>query len=144
MITFNKLWVYITKKGLKRTDLLEIVSPATLAKLGKNNTVNSETIGKLCDFLECQPGDIMENVTEKSLRENTEKVQNQMNVLLNLMENATGKSIREMMEETKDSIPELNKYLDENGKFDLLSKFDELESVKKISKKPNRKKTPEE
>ena len=50
-------------RGMKRTDLLKpkgILSSPTLAKLGKNEIVSVEIIDKLCDFLDCQPGDIME------------------------------------------------------------------------------------
>ena len=43
----------------KKTDLLSVISSPTLAKLGKNEIVSTETIDKLCKYLKCQPGDIM-------------------------------------------------------------------------------------
>ena len=67
MLTFAKLWVLLSKKGLKKTDLLEVISAPTLAKLSKNENVNSSMIEKLCEFLQCQPGDIMEYVNENKL-----------------------------------------------------------------------------
>ena len=67
MLTFAKLWVLLSKKGLKKTDLLEVISAPTLAKLSKNENVNSSMIEKLCEFLQCQPGDIMEYVNEDKL-----------------------------------------------------------------------------
>ena len=67
MINYGKLWGLLESKGLKKTDLLEVVSSPTLAKLSKNENVNVEIIGKICDFLECQPGDIMENISEKKI-----------------------------------------------------------------------------
>jgi DNA-binding Xre family transcriptional regulator len=46
--------------GKKQKELREIVSPATVNKLHKNQTVTTETINKLCGWLNCQPGDILE------------------------------------------------------------------------------------
>ena len=68
MITYTKLWILLKEKGMKRTDLKEIMSSATLAKLGKNEPVSSTVIEKICDFLKCQPGDIMENVTKEDIQ----------------------------------------------------------------------------
>ncbi len=63
-IKFYKLLDLLNRKGMKKTDLLEVVSSPTLAKLSKNETVKTDVIGKICDFLHCQPGDIMENEEE--------------------------------------------------------------------------------
>jgi len=63
VIVYNKLFAILAMRGMKRTDLLKpkgILSSPTLAKLGKNEIVSVEIIDKLCDFLDCQPGDIME------------------------------------------------------------------------------------
>lgn len=67
MLTFAKLWILMNKRGLKKTDLLEVISAPTLAKLSKNENVNSSMIEKICEFLQCQPGDIMEYVNEEKL-----------------------------------------------------------------------------
>ena len=69
MLSYAKLWTLLESKGMKRTDLKQIISSATLAKLGKNEPINSTVIEKLCAFLNCQPGDIMEYVSEKTLDE---------------------------------------------------------------------------
>lgn len=69
MLSYAKLWTLLESKGMKRTDLKQIISSATLAKLGKNEPINSTVIEKLCAFLDCQPGDIMEYVSEKTLDE---------------------------------------------------------------------------
>ena len=68
MITYTKLWILLKEKGMKRTDLKAIMSSATLAKLGKNEPVSSTVIEKICDYLKCQPGDIMENVTKEDIQ----------------------------------------------------------------------------
>lgn len=61
-IVYYKLFVLLKRRGLKSKDLVEsgLISPATMAKLSKNSTVNTSTIEKLCSFLDVQPGDIME------------------------------------------------------------------------------------
>lgn len=76
MLNFMKLWILLENKGMKKTDLTKnkIISPATLAKLGKNETVTSDTIEKLCGFLDCQPGDIMEYINENQVKEVEEQL----------------------------------------------------------------------
>lgn len=69
MLTYNKLWVLLEKKGMKKTDLKQVISGNTLAKLGKNEPISSTVIEKICAFLKCQPGDIMEYVSEETLNE---------------------------------------------------------------------------
>lgn len=60
MIDYTKLFDLIEIRGMKKTDLLEVISSPTLAKLGKNESVTMETIDKLCIFLGVQPSDIVE------------------------------------------------------------------------------------
>lgn len=64
MMKYYKLFILIDKKGMKRTDLLQIMSSVTLAKLGKGESVTTDVLCKICDFLDCQPNDIMEYVKE--------------------------------------------------------------------------------
>lgn len=59
-VKFYRLWDILTRRGMKRTDLLQVISSPTLAKLAKSESVTTEVIGKICKFLDCQPGDIME------------------------------------------------------------------------------------
>lgn len=60
MIRYYKLFDLLTRRGMKKTDLLKIISSPTLAKLSKGETTTTDIICKICDFLDCQPGDIME------------------------------------------------------------------------------------
>ena len=62
MIVYYKFYDYIKRKKIKIKDIIKStgVSSATLANLGTNKSVTTETIGKLCKFLKCQPSDIME------------------------------------------------------------------------------------
>ena len=64
MMKYYKLFILLDKKGMKRTDLLKIVSSVTWAKLGKGESVTTDILCKICEFLDCQPSDIMEYVKE--------------------------------------------------------------------------------
>lgn len=46
-------------------DLLNVLTSGTLAKLGKGNNIRMGMLDKICSFLDCQPGDIMEYVEEE-------------------------------------------------------------------------------
>jgi putative transcriptional regulator len=61
---YYKLFDHINRKGMKKTDLLEIISGPTLAKLSNGKTVTTDILCKICAFLKLQPGDIMEFVEE--------------------------------------------------------------------------------
>ena len=60
MIVYNKLFSLMVLKGMKKTDLCEIMTSTTVSKLAKNENVTTDTINRICEFLECQPGDILE------------------------------------------------------------------------------------
>lgn len=64
MLRYLKLFALLAGRGMKKTDLYELagLSSPTLAKLSKGGHVSTETIEKICDALDVQPGDIMENV----------------------------------------------------------------------------------
>lgn len=67
-IKYYKLFDLLQRRGLKKTDLLELanISSPTLAKLSKGATVTTEVIEKICNALDCQPADIMENIKEEN------------------------------------------------------------------------------
>lgn len=60
MITYNKLFALLAMRGLKKTDLLEVISSPSLARLSKNETVNIKIVDAICQHLDVQPGDIMQ------------------------------------------------------------------------------------
>lgn len=66
MLSYEPLWKTLISKKMKRTDLVEnnIISPSTLAKLGKNQSVNSSTFDKICNFLNCNLHDVVEYIKE--------------------------------------------------------------------------------
>lgn len=61
-IKYYKLFDLLTRRSMKKTDLLDIahISAPTLAKLTKGETVTTEVIDRICIALDVQPGDIME------------------------------------------------------------------------------------
>lgn len=65
MIRYDKLWQLLESRHIQRTEMLSFISTVTLAKLGKNQNVTTEIIGRICTFLNCQPCDIMEYVPKK-------------------------------------------------------------------------------
>lgn len=66
MISYNKLWKLLIDKNLNKTQfrLLVGISSATLAKLSKNDNVNTDTINSICKTLQCDVSDIMEYIEE--------------------------------------------------------------------------------
>lgn len=69
-IVYNKLFDLLVSKNLKPYDLRKnnIVGVATLEKMRKaEGHIDTRTFEKLCAYLDCQPGDIMEYIAlEKS------------------------------------------------------------------------------
>lgn len=64
MIIYNKLFALLAMRGMKKTDLRPVITSSTLAKLGKNESITTDTVDRICMFLECQPGDIMQVVSD--------------------------------------------------------------------------------
>ena len=66
-ISYNKLWKLLIDKGMNKTDLRTKarLSSGTMAKLGKNENVNTETLEKICRALDCDISDIMEMTDDK-------------------------------------------------------------------------------
>lgn len=62
LIVYYKFYDYIKRRKIKIKDIINDtrISSATLANLGANKSVTTDTIGKLCSYLKCQPSDIME------------------------------------------------------------------------------------
>ena len=65
-VSYKKLWKLLIDKDMKKKDLRIATGMTTtaLAKLGKNEHVNTEILAKICKVLECKIEDIMEVVLE--------------------------------------------------------------------------------
>ena len=65
-ISYKKLWKLLIDKDMRKEDLrLKAgISTNTMAKLGKNENVNTEMLVKICTALNCDIVDIMEIVED--------------------------------------------------------------------------------
>ena len=66
-VSYLKLWKLLLDKGMKKTDLLGTadISTTTLAKLSKNQSVSMEVMGRICQALSCDIGEVMEMIPDK-------------------------------------------------------------------------------
>ena len=66
-VSYNKLWKLLIDKNMKKMDLLEAVEmrPNTLAKMGRNEDVSMDVLKRICAYLQCDIGDIVEFIEEK-------------------------------------------------------------------------------
>ena len=67
-VSYKKLWKLLIDKNMKKKDLRTVtgISTTTLAKLGKDENVSTDILAEICRALECDVGDIMEMVNDKS------------------------------------------------------------------------------
>ena len=65
-ISYKKLWKRLIDEDMKKEDLRikAGISTNTMAKLGKNENVNTDILAKICSALDCDIADIME-ITRK-------------------------------------------------------------------------------
>ena len=65
-VSYKKLWILLIERNMKKTDLRiqSGISTGALAKLGRNENVNTEVLAKICKTLDCKIEDIMEMVPE--------------------------------------------------------------------------------
>lgn len=70
-LSYKKLWKLLIDRDLKKKDLSEManISSASIAKLGRNENVNTNILVKICTALECDIFDIMELVESTSENE---------------------------------------------------------------------------
>ena len=66
-ISYKKLWKLLIDREMMKKELAEQagISAASIAKLGKNENVNTEILLKICTALKCDVSDIMEVVPDK-------------------------------------------------------------------------------
>ena len=67
-VSYKKLWKLLIDKDMKKEELRIAagISTNTMAKLGKNENVNTGMLVKICSALKCDIADIMEIIeTEK-------------------------------------------------------------------------------
>ena len=67
-ISYKKLWKLLIDKDMLKKDLAQKaqISPTSIAKLSKNENVNTEILQKICNALECDVCEGMEMVESNS------------------------------------------------------------------------------
>lgn len=70
-VSYNKLWKLLIDKNMKKGELRDAVgaSKSTFAKLGKNENVSLAVLLSICEYLNCDFGDIMETLPENPDKE---------------------------------------------------------------------------
>lgn len=66
-ISYKPFQKLLIDRGLKKQEVMRSasISNATMAKLNTNDYVSLEVIDKLCNALQCQPGELIEHVPKK-------------------------------------------------------------------------------
>jgi len=73
-VSYKKLWHLLIEKDMTRQELRRKagMSSSTIAKVAKNENVNTDILLKICEILNCNFGDIMDAVPVENA-ENTEQ-----------------------------------------------------------------------
>ena len=65
-IKYDKLLILMENKGITSYTMKKnnIIGQATFKKIKEGGDIDTRTIAKLCELLDCQPGDIIEYVPD--------------------------------------------------------------------------------
>lgn len=65
-MSYKKLWKLLIDKDMKKKELSEVsgVSSTSIAKMGRNENVNTDNLVKICEALKCNLKDIAEIVED--------------------------------------------------------------------------------
>lgn len=72
-ISYNKLLTVFKEKGVTSYTITKkdkIIGQATWKNIHDGKHIDTRTIGALCQYLNCQPGDILEYVPDKPVLNN--------------------------------------------------------------------------
>ena len=60
-VSYNGLWKMLIDKKMYKKDLVSelSISSATMAKMGKGESVSMDVLERICAFLDCNIGDIV-------------------------------------------------------------------------------------
>lgn len=66
--SYDKLWKKLIDDKMNKTDLQKCVgiTSRTIAKMGKDENVNIDTLGKLCEYFQCDISEILEYEPNKN------------------------------------------------------------------------------
>jgi DNA-binding Xre family transcriptional regulator len=77
LIVYDKLGDYLKSKNMKYIDLQRelALSPSMTAKFTKNRTMSTDTLNKVCEYLQVQPSEIMEWIPDAEYNKANEEKQ---------------------------------------------------------------------
>lgn len=60
-ISYNGLWKLLIDNGMQKKDLIDKigVSSTTIAKMGKGEKVSLDVLERICNYFNCDIGDVM-------------------------------------------------------------------------------------
>lgn len=60
-VSYNGLWKMLIDKNMYKKDLTSElnISSATMAKMGKGESVSMDVMERICEYMDCNIGDIM-------------------------------------------------------------------------------------
>lgn len=67
-ISYNRMWKLLVDKKMSKADLRKAayIAPNTMTKLRRDEPVNLAILGRICDVLKCDFGDLMQSVPEEN------------------------------------------------------------------------------
>lgn len=73
-LSYNRMLKLLVDKKMSKADLRKAadIAPNTMTKLRRDETVNLAILGRICETLDCDFGDIMEYVKESKNSSNTQ------------------------------------------------------------------------
>lgn len=75
-LSYRRMWKLLIDKKMSKADLRKaaVISPNTMTKLRRDEAVNLAILGRICQVLNCDFGDIVEYVPETTNDVNDLKV----------------------------------------------------------------------
>ena len=66
--SYNRLWKMLIDKKMKRTDLLSVahINTKTLSRMGKEEPISMDALGKVCRALHCRIEDTVEYIPDEN------------------------------------------------------------------------------
>ena len=67
-VSYKRLWKLLVDKEMSKSDLRKKaeIAPNTMTKLRRDEPVNLAILGRICDVLNCDYGDLMQYVPEEN------------------------------------------------------------------------------
>ena len=71
MIAFYRLAYMMKKRHMNTVQLAQVsgISRATISKMLNGHRIYTDVLGRICEALSCQPGDIMEYIPDSEEKE---------------------------------------------------------------------------